>query len=225
MENIFLSYHFDERVESLASNLKRLIASHNLDLKDGTKIPGGQIINEVSKLVTESDAMIVVLTKRDHHEATNEWVRHERTLAYNKKIPFIALIEEGLEQEENVFKTYKHILFSINNISDAIIQISETINEWKILLGERIEIYLEPHNVAEIIRLNDHLPELVRYRFFDKKTAWSDWKDALIKPQAGGVSLIINGVSRESEIQIQVRTNDKTWKSDVVNRNLRISVS
>jgi len=168
--------------------------------------------------------MIVVLSKRDGL-STNEWVKHERSLAYEKKIPFIALIEEGLEQQESVFSSYKHILYTEDNIADAILQISETIYEWKILLGESIEVYLEPNDVAKIIRQNEHLPELVRYRFFNRRTGWSRWKDALIKPQAGGVSLIISGVGKESEIQIQVRTDEKTWKSDVVNRNLRISVS
>jgi len=224
MENIFLSYHFDAGIKPLVDQLKRLIKSHNLEIKTGEKIPGGQINESVSKLIRGSDAMIVVLSKRDD-QSNNDWVKHERALAFENKIPFIALIEDGLQQQDNVFKSYKHILFTDENITDAIIQISETIYEWKILLGEQIVAYLEPRDVAEIIRQNENLPELVRYRFLNRRSGWSAWKDALIIPEAGGVSLAIDGVSKESEIQIQVRTAKQTWKSDVVNRNLRISVS
>jgi hypothetical protein len=223
MENIFLSHHFDQGVKPLIDMLNRLIKSHNLDVIDGTKIPGEQITQSLNRLIDKSDAMIVVLSKRDGL-AANDWVKHERSLASDKEIPFIALIENGLEKQESVFSSYKHIIYTKDNISDALLQISETINEWKILLGERIEAYLEPADVVSIIRQNGHLPELVRYRFFNRRLGWSKWKDALIKPQSGGVSLVINGVSKESEIQIQVKTDNKTWISDVVNRNLRISV-
>jgi len=87
-----------------------------------------------------------------------------------------------------------------------------------------VEAFLEPDSVVDTVRENIDRSEIVRYRFFDRRNQWGEWKKPVLKPAAGGVSLYLDGVKKDSEIQIQVRTANNTWSSDVINQNLRISV-
>ena len=223
MENIFLSHHFDRKVEPFVANLKRLIESHDLEVIDGHRLEGRQLTDAVAERIKSSDAMIVVLSKRAEGK-TNEWVLHERSTAYNNKIPFIAVIEEELD-DNGPFQAFEFIRYSQDNLVESLLKVSETIFRWKLRLGEQIEALLEPDEIVSAVRSNLGNKDTVKYRFFNRKDGWTDWKPALIKPQSGGISLLMDGVNKNTEMQIQVTANNRIWTSDVVNRNLRILVS
>ena len=223
MESIFLSYHFDQNVESLAGSIKRLIHSHDLEVIDGHRLEGQQLTDAVAERIQGADAMVVLLSKRGEGK-TNDWVQHERTTAFTHKIPFIALIEEGLPNN-GPFQTFEYIRYKPDDLVEALLKVSETIFKWKLRLGERVEAYLEPEEIVALVRSNYNQKDIVKYRFFSSKTGWSSWKEALIKPQSGGLSLFLEGVGKNTEMQIQVTTKNGIYTSDVINRNLRISMS
>ena len=223
MESVFLSYHFDDEVKPLAKQLSRLTKSHDLEVVDGERLAGQDITQAVQELIESTDAMIVLLTKRDEGK-TNQWVMHERSTALNKHIPFIALIEEGVV-DKGPFTNFEYIQFTRDKFLEALLRISETILKWKVKLGERIVAHLEPDEIVEAVRSNIGNADMVQYRFFDNRRGWGNWKKALVKPQSGGVSLYLDGVNKDTEMQIQVTTNGRVWQSDVINRNLRILVT
>ena len=222
MKKIFLSYHFDPLIVPLASNVKRLIISHDLIAVDGERLAGQQLTEGVRNTIKSCDAMIILLTQREEGKS-NDWVKHERTTAYNFNIPFIAVVEHGVVNN-GPFEAFEYINYNSEDFLEPILKLSETIFKWKLEIGNMIEAYLEPDEIAEKVRENIDRDEVVRYRFFDERVQWSDWKRPIIKPTAGGISLYLNGVGKNSEIQVQVRTNDRSWNSDVINQNLRISV-
>jgi hypothetical protein len=222
MESIFLSHHFDPQVDLLVGSIKRIIASHDLRIVDGHRLEGQQITNAVDERIRSSDAMIAILSHRDEGR-TNNWVRHERTTAFNSKIPFIALIEEGL-QDNGPFEAFEFIKYNPEDLVDVLLKVSETIFKWKIRLGELIEAHLEPEEIVDMVRSNLGNADTVKYRFFNRRNGWTDWKPALVKPQSGGISLLLDGINKNTEVQIQVTANNRIWTSDVINRNLRILV-
>ena len=104
-------------------------------------------------------------------------------------------------------------------------KLSETIYRWKTELGELVEAYLEPDEITMAIRENrGSVDDIVQYRFFDERYQWSEWRKAITTLTPAGVRLILNGVKKNSEIEVQVRTSSNSWKSDVINQNLRILV-
>jgi hypothetical protein len=222
MKKIFLSYHFDPQIVPLANNVKRLINSHDLMPVDGERLAGQPLTEGVKNAIKACEAMIILLTKREEGRS-NDWVKHERTTAYNFNIPFIAVIENGVVNN-GPFEAFEYINYDSEDFLEPILKLSETIFKWKLQIGNMVEAYLEPDEIADKVRENLDREEVVRYRFFDERVQWSEWMKPVIKPTAGGISLYLNGVKKNSEIQVQVRTNDKSWNSDVINQNLRILV-
>ena len=223
MKKVFLSYHFDPEVKPIISHVRRLAKSHDLLTVDGERLAGQPLTDSVSKLICSCDAMIVLLSKREDGQ-TNDWVNHERTTAYNMKIPFIALVEQGVVNN-GPFEAFEFINYKPSDLIEPLLRVSETIYKWKLEIGNMVEAHLEPDKIVNIVRNNFEQDEVVRYRFFDERTQWSEWKRAIVKPTTGGVSLFLKGVKKDSEIQVQVTTNQGIWKSAFINQNLRIPVS
>ena len=222
MKQVFLSYHFDPHILQIARKFERLIHSHDLNVVDGQRLGGQALTEGVKKIIQRCDAMVLLLTEREQGQS-NDWVKHERSTAYNFNIPFIAVIENGVGNT-GPFEDFEYIYYQSGDLVEPLLKISETIYKWKIEIGERIEAYLEPNEISNAIRENIDRDEIVRYRFFDQNIQWSEWKKPIIKPTAGGISLYMDGVKKDSELQVEVRTNQRSWSSDVVNRNLRILV-
>ena len=125
MERVFLSYHFDDEVKPMENQVKRLAESHDLEVVDGERLAGQEITQTVQERIDSSDAMIVLLTKRNEGK-TNQWVMHERTTALNMNIPFIALIEDGVV-DRGPFTNFEYIQFTRDKFLEALLRISETI--------------------------------------------------------------------------------------------------
>ena len=56
---------------------------------------------------------------------------------------------------------------------------------------------------------------VVQYRFL-KKGDFGEWNDAKVAPKAGGVSLFLNGVTKDAELQISITANKSVKESVVI---------
>jgi hypothetical protein len=223
MESIFLSHHFDNEIAPVVESFKRLIESHDLEVIDGRRLEGRLVIDEVKSRIEEADAVIVFLSKREAGK-TNEWVSHERSAAQTLGKPLLAIVEQGLTNAAP-FGGFESLQYNPDKLSDTLLDISESIFGWKLRLGEQIEVLLEPDDIVATVRENADRDGIVQYRLLRKRGKWGPWKKAAVIPRPGGVSLVLNGVTKKSEIQIKVTTNNRIWNSDVVNRDLRILIS
>jgi hypothetical protein len=223
MESIFLSHHFDDEIEPVVKSFTRLIESHDLQVIDGHRLLGNFVEDEIRKRIEVADAVVVFLSKREQGK-TNDWVKAERATARALGIPLIAIVQNGLDVA-GPFTGFETIPYDPTKLGDTLLAISESIFGWKLQLGEQVEALLEPEDIVTTVRENAQKKDIVQYRLLKKRGRWTDWQDAVVIPRAGGVSLLLNGVAKNSEIQIRVTTNNQIWNSDVVNRNLRILVS
>lgn len=222
MESIFLSHHFDDHIEPIVESFARLINSHDLEVIDGRRLQGQLVLGAVQEKIEQADAAVVFLSKREAGK-TNDWVQQERIMAHTLGKPLIAIIEEGVANTAP-FSGFETLQYNPDNLVETLLALSETIYGWKLELGEQIEAHLEPDDVVATVIENAQLRDVVQYRFF-RRRGWGEWREAMVVPRPGGVSLLLNGMTRDSEIQIRVSTNNGTWESAVVNRNLRILVS
>ncbi len=222
MESIFLSHHFDDDVEPVVESFTRLIRSHDLEVIDGRRLQGQLVLAAVQKKIEKADAVVVFLSKRESGK-TNDWVQQERIIAQTLGKPVIAIIEDGVANTAP-FSGFETLQYHADDLVETLLQLSETIFGWKMELGEQVEAHLEPDDVVATVIENANLQGVVQYRFL-KRRSWGEWQEAMVVPRPGGVSLLLNGVTRDSQMQIRVSTNNGTWNSAVVNRNLRILVS
>jgi len=133
MNRVFLSYHFDDEIMPLAKNLERLIKSHDLEVVDGQRLAGQPLSPAVAQLMESCDAAVILLTKREAGKS-NDWVKHERTTAYNLKIPFIAIVENGV-QDNGPFDAFEYINYDSEVFLEPLLKVSETIYKWKLEIG------------------------------------------------------------------------------------------
>jgi hypothetical protein len=222
MQKIFLSYHFDDKIAPVVNSIRKLIRTHDLEIEDGTRLGGQALIDKVKEKIASSDVAIILLTKRDVGKSS-DWVKHERSTAHALGKRFLAFIEKGLQQS-SPFTGFEYKEFDPNDLTKTLLDISEAIYGWKLELGERIEAHLEPQDIVNAVRENYDKKGVVQYRFL-KKGDFGDWNDAKVAPKAGGVSLFLNGVTKDAELQIRITANKSVKESVVINRNLRFSVS
>ena len=221
MQKIFLSYHFDDEITPVVNSIRKLIKTHSLEIVDGTRLGGQTLIDGVKKKIVSSDAAIILLTKRDAGKSS-DWVNHERTTAQALGKRFLALIEKGLQQSAP-FTGFEYKVFDPNDLAKTLLDVSEAIFGWKLDLGEQIVAHLEPEGIVTTVRENYDKKGVVQYRLL-KKGDFGEWKDAKVVPKPGGVSLFLNGVSKDAELQIRIKANNRIKESVVINRNLRFSV-
>ena len=138
--------------------------------------------------------------------------------------PLLAIIEKGLTNAAP-FGGFESLPYDPDKLAETLLDISESIFGWKLQLGEQIEALLEPEDIVTVVRENADREGIVQYRLLGKRGKWGAWKKAVVIPRPGGVSLLLNGVTKKSELQIKVTTNNRTWDSDVINRDLRILIS
>jgi len=221
MQNIFLSYHFDDKNANVVNSIKTLIRTHDLKIVDGSRLGGQNLIDGVKKKIESSDVAIILLTQRDAGK-TDDWVQHERTTAHALGKKFLAIVEKGLPQA-SPFSTFEYKVFDRNDLAKTLLDVSEVIYGWKLELGEQIEAHLEPDDIVNIVRENYDQKGVVQYRFL-KRGDYSEWNEAKVVPKPGGVSLYLNGVTKNAELQIRITANRSIKESVVINRNLRFSV-
>ncbi len=192
----------------------------------GRRLGGQQLSNAVQEKIKSCDAMVLFLSRRENGR-TNDWVKHERSLAVAQGIPFIAIIEEGVT-DNGPFQEFEYIYYDGEDFLEPLVSVSETIFQWRIKLGELIEVYVEPSEINESIRssLND-INTKVEYRYLDTFSAslYSDWQEADVIPKAGGVSLYLKSVRRGAEIQLKVTANGRIGQSVFTSQNPKIEVA
>lgn len=218
MQNIFLSHHFDNQIEPVVKSFKRIISSHDLELLDGKRLQGQLLLDAVQDKIAESDAVIIFLSKREAGK-TDDWVQHERSTAQVLGKPFLAIIEKGLANA-SPFESFEYKVYDPDDLATTLLDISEVIYGWKLQLGEQIEAHVESKNIAEEVRENYDQKAVVQYRSLLRR-GYSDWKEAVVVPKPGGVSLLLDGVSKDAELQLRVTANRQVRDSEVMDRNLR----
>lgn len=222
MQKIFLSYHFDDRITPVVDSIRKLIKTHGLEIEDGTRLGGQTLMEGIKRKIASSDAAIIILTKRDAGQSS-DWVNHERSTAQALGKRFLALTEKGLQQSAP-FTGFEYKEFDPDDLAKTLLDISEAIFGWKLDLGERIVAHLEPEEIVNIVRENYERKGIVQYRFTNRGD-FGEWQDAKVVPKQGGVSLFLNGVSKDAELQIRITANNVIKESVVINRNLKFSVS
>ena len=218
MQNLFLSHHFDNKIEPVVKSIKQIIASHDLEILDGKRLQGQLLLTAVKDRIAESDAVIIFLSKREAGK-TDDWVQHERTTAQVLGKPFLAIIEKGLTNA-SPFGSFEYKVYDPNDLAQTLIDISEVIYGWKLTLGEKIVGHVDSEEIAEEVRENYDQKDIVQYRLL-KRNGYSDWKEAFVVKESGGVSLRLEGVPKDAELQLRVTANRQFRDSDVMNRNVR----
>ncbi len=214
MRTVFLAYAFREPDIALASQVERLLASHNVRAVTGEALGGEAITPEVQARIERSDALVGLLTRRDQLAAggwtTHDWVRDEIGIARGLNKPAIALVEQGVTVG-GAWAQNEYIPLDRANLAEALLRLSETIGEWKGRAGRTLKVQILPDDVASALAGIDGVS--CRYRLVEGGTFYP-WQTADLIPETGGAFLYLRGVQDDHLVQIEIqRADQRSWFS------------
>ena len=185
----------------------------------GERLGGNNLSDEIRDRIVECDGLICLLTERPDDRNSN-WVRDERAFADANGKRTIALASITSDAD-GLYTGNERIDVDPDNIADALLKISNTIALWKQQSGRKLIIQLEPSEVADFV--SDHLDDIrVEYRLYEGNEV-PNWKNAPTRPRGDAMLVYLSGIRTEdTDIELQVRYGDKTYKSRVESQYFRM---
>ncbi|MEM9856511.1 MAG: hypothetical protein AAF843_04120 [Bacteroidota bacterium] len=225
LENIFISFHYDERGIEVADKVKRLVFSHNIKGVTGERLGGTPLAGGVKNKIGSCQAIIIIMTLREEGK-TNNWVRDERAYAEGKGLQIITLIEEGVD-DEGMFKDNERLRFKFDSSDFRILDLSETINHWRNELGSMKKLIIRPKDISTAIS-NSIANNPIRYRVWKLRNFTTNiepnWNRITPSPEERGATLYIPGIRSNDLIEIEANVGNDKWGSPAVNHNLIVEL-
>jgi hypothetical protein len=214
MMRIFLGFSFRDEDRNIVDQVDHLIASHLVDVTTGERLGGNQLTPAVQKRIEDCDALVAVLTRRDHRQdgqwTTHQWVLDEIGWARAKGKRAIALVEHGVELA-GMFQPHEYILLDKAQPSEALLTLSETVGLWRKEIGRTVKVQVLPDEIAQMIVADGNGAKL-RHRLWQGSTC-SQWQDLTPVPEIGGTFVFVKGVQDDHLIQLQVHQANKSLES------------
>jgi hypothetical protein len=225
MRTIFLAYAFREPDHELAATVERLLASHNVRAVTGEALGGEAITPEVQARIARADGLIALLTRRDQLASggwtTHDWVKDEIGYARGLDKPAIALLETEVALG-GAYAQNEYVPLDRANLAEALLQLSETVGEWKRRAGRTLKVQILPDDLASTLAGVDGLT--CRYRFVEGGTL-RDWQPADLIPETGGAFLYLRGVQDDHLVQIEIRrTDQRSWFSVATSQHVPVNM-
>jgi hypothetical protein len=206
---VFLAFAFRDGDKDLVEYADQLLSSHLVHVDTGEGLGGEQLNPAVQAKIDKCDAVVGLLTRRDARQdgrfTTHQWVMDEIGYARNAGKKAIALIEDGVEIGGGMYQPHEFIPFDRANLLPAFLRLTQTIGEWKKLLGRTVKVQILPPQIARKVGTNNGKLRC-QHRLWSQGK-YSDWKVVTPVPEGGGTFVWIEGVQDEHLIQLQVDDN------------------
>jgi hypothetical protein len=211
--HVFLARPFDENVQDLVRQIDRLLASHNIRAVSGERAGGGALNDVIFKRIESCDAVVAVVTKRADG-GPSQWVLDELNHARAHDKSAIPLVENGL-QLGGAYAHWEQIPLAVDNPTEALVRLSETLALWKQQIGLARRVQLTPDSIGQQFRRSPGLTCM--YRVVEPDGHRGEWRPAPDPiAQGGGTLVYLEGIrSDEPYIEVEVMNGDtRAWYSD-----------
>lgn len=211
---IFLSFSF-RYGHDLTRAVERLISSHDLPPPTtGRKLGGQPVDAAIEAKIRESDALISLLLKnpnpQQNENVYSQSVFEEYTYAKNRQMPCIAVVEQGLPF--GGMSNKERINHDPANPLETILQIAETILEWRLTLGRELKVQILPSTLTD--RLDNDADLKCNHRYWEKGLP-TPWKPVQHVAEEDGTFVYLPNVRAVHRVELQVTGTQQqgTWKS------------
>ncbi len=200
---IFLSYSF-RYGDDLTKAVERLISSQvGMPPIYGRTLAGQPVNVAVEDKIIQSDALISLVLKNPNQQPGeapwSQSVNQEYNFAINRQMRSIAVVEDGLAFQGMNPKEY--IPYNPANPTETILRISETIAEWRRVLGHEMRAQIFPKNLAE--KLDNNAGLKCSHRYWDKDIS-TPWKEVQHISEDEGTFIYLRGVNPLYKIELRV---------------------
>jgi hypothetical protein len=214
MRSMFVAQWFDGKDRDLVTQVGEILYSHGMGYVTGRVAGGGHLDDAIKQKITACDGLVALATRREELAGggwtTHPWVMSEFEYAKGQSTHVIALVEGGVRWE-GMHAGHEYIPLERERVSEALLRLSRTLGEWKENAGKLVKLRVHPDELAE--RLKNAGPRFrCRCRFLERGNH-SDWRDITLVPEPGSVFLYVPGVRDSQLIEVEVRSDNETWRS------------
>lgn len=207
MKNVFISYKFTDPEDPVVGQVRQLVDSHDLKPTDGRYLDGGDIDDEVGKLLGEADALIALFLLPKPPDADFSWLIKEFTAAGVQRKPCIAVFEKDFEPYK-AFASKMHLRLDRANPLSTFLNLSTTLGNWKKAAGRRVSLRVQPEGLAQVMEADKAIP--CRYRLSNRtagvaKVTETAWCPAQLYGSDQGVLFNADGVQDGNLIDIEAQ--------------------
>jgi hypothetical protein len=221
--HVFLARPFDEDVQDLVRQIDRLLASHNIRAVSGERAGGGALDDVIFRRIKSCNALVALVTKRADG-GPSQWVVEELNYARAHEKPAIPLVETGV-QLGGAYAGWEQIPLDVENPTEALVRLSETLALWKARVGLARRVQLTPDSIGQQFRRSPGLK--CKYRVVEPNGDRGDWQPAPDPiAQGGGTLVYLEGIgSDEHYIEVEVMNGDtREWYSDTTPQLITVAM-
>jgi hypothetical protein len=121
----FLSYRFDQKIETMVLRLQRFLTLLDVDVISGASYEPRRISDKVMERINQSIDCVILLIAESGESA---WTRDEISYANSKGIPIIPIVEENTKFESGMLGDLEYLSYADGHIGDVYIGLLEAIN-------------------------------------------------------------------------------------------------
>jgi hypothetical protein len=214
---IFVAFGYNERDKWIPNLVFPIIKAFGDEVVSGEEVQGEQITNAVIREISQSNALMAFLTRRDKKSknqwTTHRWVTDELSQAIAFKLPVAEIRETGVDEQGGIAGDRQRILYNETERDKCLVEIVKTLGNWH--LSETMELQLLPEECIQAVRPLLRNPGFrSTYQILEKNGTMSDEIAATILPITGGLFIRAKNVPPMSYIRIRVECSGKSWSSN-----------
>lgn len=207
MRSIFLSYSFRNEHDPLLVTIRSIIEAVGFRIIDGKILDSNLVGVGVTDKLKKCYGAVCVLTTEAHQTG---WVDAEFWQAVGSSAKVCLLCDDSLDLG-NAYQGRAKMLFSKENLLQAIGTLAGTLGVWKQEAGTPARVLLLPTELSEeAISQNAEC----KYRCLSEIDAEeSEWLDAKLVPYVAGVQAILPKVPANHSVKLKLILNHKILNS------------
>jgi len=217
---IFVAFGYNERDKWIPNLVFPIIKAFGDEVVSGEEVQGEQITNAVIREISQSNALMAFVTRRDKKNknqwTTHRWVTDELSQAIVLKLPVAEIRETGVDEQGGIAGDRQRIIYNETERDKCLVEIVKTIGNWH--SSATIEMQLLPDEWVQTVRPLLRNPGLrCTYQILEKSGVMSDEIPGTVLPITGGLFVRAKNVPRMSLIRIRVECSGKSWSSNFEN--------
>ena len=221
---IFLSYSYEPQDRDLFVPIRELLENFGIvPVSAKNALGGGQLDDEVARKIDACDGLVALCTRRElvikaarrgakgpRRWRTSSWITSELQHARTKKIPSLALVEDGVELDGMLSGLARGELVR-ENLTQSLLALSGALAQWRRTPGFALRLALYPETVTQAIA-SEAQPSL-EYCLVDEGGLSSEWTSARLLNSVGGFYAVLPRVPSDRMVRVRARAGNQVWTS------------
>lgn len=217
MEAIFVASSFHDDDRELVANVSDVIQAMGIRAEAGRNMGGEALEAGVERRIEECDGLVALFTRRRINDGwlTHPWVMGEFGHAVARKMPAIAVVEDGIDWQATKWRDRERIVLDRNRAAEAMLALVRQIGRWRQEAGTTLQVLLNnPDVLRRYLEAPDGLDISYRYIRRARPSEFRPCKTYYL--DANAIVVVVQGIpGADCTVELRIQGGSKLWRSTV----------